>query len=701
MSLHGTGTSLGDLIEVTSILSLRSLFTTLTISTSKCLLGHTEGSAGVVSIVDSLVCAMSSSSHGFRFCRNFNPHLYSDTHDILRVNLSRAYVPMKKIQLTSSSSFGMSGVNAHTLLLVGRPRMNRAVMAHILDFQRFEPNDMNVSFMHDRMPFTSKLFTEYSIKIDGHYFQSLHDHRVNDVVILPATTSLLLHFMVANDLSIASLFQSHTTFLYAIDSNSWCSISLRRYMDGQIELLVAGRRSTRSTLRKITPTITKITKSTRPKFMDSIHSTLPCFVSAKIQQNSEANLQRTSQLLDSSMHSLSCISRDVQSGVAQSVYIPVSICSFQTIDVRRKMRFFSNSAIQPQKLTSEHSINQVMGLNGLQCCRTRHGTSTETYKGPGIMHANSLYALNWLAIATVTIARQHTKHFWGDEHTRSKTVIQTRRYAEPCIATVQNLPSSLRRVVCMSAKSFSNPLMQNEMSNVVSSSAICSIPMVATGERNERQQLHVRNNSMLKHTRQISTQEELLNNKQIMRSQCDKNTLYVPSLQFSRKVPLNAYTLVPKPRGAIKDLTPISLSSLSATTRKEDTFVKCKVVAVGLNFRDVLNVLNMYPGDLDSPGTDFAGIINDTRHYMNGDAVFGLTNGCLSDEVRVHRSLWSLKPPSVGFRNASALPTVFLTVDECFHVARTCERDSRTQFLVHGASGGVGARYEIALSRDG
>ncbi len=33
------------------------------------------------------------------------------------------------------------------------------------------------------------------------------------------------------------------------------------------------------------------------------------------------------------------------------------------------------------------------------------------------------------------------------------------------------------------------------------------------------------------------------------------------------------------------------------------------VKAVGLNFRDVLNVLGMYPGDPGAPGYDFAGVI--------------------------------------------------------------------------------------------
>lgn len=37
--------------------------------------------------------------------------------------------------------------------------------------------------------------------------------------------------------------------------------------------------------------------------------------------------------------------------------------------------------------------------------------------------------------------------------------------------------------------------------------------------------------------------------------------------------------------------------------------VVLRVTAVGLNFRDVLNVLGMYPGDPGDPGGDCAGIV--------------------------------------------------------------------------------------------
>jgi NADPH:quinone reductase-like Zn-dependent oxidoreductase len=37
--------------------------------------------------------------------------------------------------------------------------------------------------------------------------------------------------------------------------------------------------------------------------------------------------------------------------------------------------------------------------------------------------------------------------------------------------------------------------------------------------------------------------------------------------------------------------------------------VLLSVKAVGINFRDVLNVLGMYPGDPGAPGSDAAGVV--------------------------------------------------------------------------------------------
>lgn len=65
------------------------------------------------------------------------------------------------------------------------------------------------------------------------------------------------------------------------------------------------------------------------------------------------------------------------------------------------------------------------------------------------------------------------------------------------------------------------------------------------------------------------------------------------------------YVLAPTERGAIDNLR-LTESDVPAPG---DGYVQVAVEAAGLNFRDVLNVLGLYPGDPGPIGGDFAGVV--------------------------------------------------------------------------------------------
>ena len=65
------------------------------------------------------------------------------------------------------------------------------------------------------------------------------------------------------------------------------------------------------------------------------------------------------------------------------------------------------------------------------------------------------------------------------------------------------------------------------------------------------------------------------------------------------------FQLMPSPRGALGKLKPVSLPPQQPAAGQ----VLLEVHAVGVNFRDVLNVLGMYPGDPGAPGADCAGVV--------------------------------------------------------------------------------------------
>ena len=170
----------------------------------------------------------------------------------------------------------------------------------------------------------------------------------------------------------------------------------------------------------------------------------------------------------------------------------------------------------------------------------------------------------------------------------------------------------------------------------------------------------------------------------------DQGALSVASLLPSTAAPdLPPFRLFPKPRGALQSLLPEVLPSRKALGAGR-VFVAVK--AVGINFRDVLNVLGMYPGDPGPPGGDCAGVITavgpNVTHLKPGDAVFGLAGGCLGSHVRVAAARVVPMPSTLTFEAAATTPTVCITVDAAF-VRAASVRVGET-VLVHAAAGGVG-----------
>jgi NADPH:quinone reductase-like Zn-dependent oxidoreductase len=115
------------------------------------------------------------------------------------------------------------------------------------------------------------------------------------------------------------------------------------------------------------------------------------------------------------------------------------------------------------------------------------------------------------------------------------------------------------------------------------------------------------------------------------------------------------------------------------------------VQAVGLNFRDVLNVLGMYPGDPGPPGGDCAGLAvsgGQGARFMPGEACFGLAPGSLGTHVVAAAQMMASKPCRLGFEEAAAPSTVHVTVD--LALWRAGGHGAARVVLVHGAAGGVG-----------
>ena len=147
------------------------------------------------------------------------------------------------------------------------------------------------------------------------------------------------------------------------------------------------------------------------------------------------------------------------------------------------------------------------------------------------------------------------------------------------------------------------------------------------------------------------------------------------------------YVLAPTERGAIDNLR---LTETDVPPPAEG-YVQVRVEAAGLNFRDVLNVLGLYPGDPGPIGGDFAGTVTQSGSGVTGlevgQRVYGFMQGAFASRFNVPAQLLAPIPDGVSAVDAATIPAAALTARLAFDWAQLQPGD---RVLIHAASGGVG-----------
>lgn len=120
--------------------------------------------------------------------------------------------------------------------------------------------------------------------------------------------------------------------------------------------------------------------------------------------------------------------------------------------------------------------------------------------------------------------------------------------------------------------------------------------------------------------------------------------------------------------------------------------VEIAVEATALNFKDVLNVLGMYPGEPGPLGGECAGRVAavgaGVSHVRVGDRVMAVAGGSFASHVVARRELVQPLPEGVGPEEGAAFSIAYLTAEFCLgHLAGL---RAGQQVLVHAAAGGVG-----------
>ncbi|WP_454561461.1 SDR family NAD(P)-dependent oxidoreductase [Mycobacterium haemophilum] len=119
--------------------------------------------------------------------------------------------------------------------------------------------------------------------------------------------------------------------------------------------------------------------------------------------------------------------------------------------------------------------------------------------------------------------------------------------------------------------------------------------------------------------------------------------------------------------------------------------VRVAVAAVGVNFRDVVAALGMYPGQAPPLGAEGAGVVIEIGPEVTGvavgDAVMGFLGGAGPLAV-VHQELITRMPQGWSLAEAAAVPVVFLTA--LFGLADLAGIRAGESVLIHAGTGGVG-----------
>jgi NADPH:quinone reductase-like Zn-dependent oxidoreductase/acyl carrier protein len=162
-----------------------------------------------------------------------------------------------------------------------------------------------------------------------------------------------------------------------------------------------------------------------------------------------------------------------------------------------------------------------------------------------------------------------------------------------------------------------------------------------------------------------------------------------------RAVPTTPFALALTRRGTLDGLEFAPLTR----RRPGPGEVEVRVHATGLNFRDVMNALGLYPGDAGRPGVECAGVVTElgegVRGLTVGDEVIAVATGCFASHVVAAADLVVPKPPRLSFADSATIAVAFLTAWYSLrHVAQVVPGQ---RVLIHAAAGGVGmAAVQVA-----
>ncbi|WP_376772737.1 SDR family NAD(P)-dependent oxidoreductase [Streptomyces zagrosensis] len=142
--------------------------------------------------------------------------------------------------------------------------------------------------------------------------------------------------------------------------------------------------------------------------------------------------------------------------------------------------------------------------------------------------------------------------------------------------------------------------------------------------------------------------------------------------------------------GSLEGLSLVAVPGLAGVLGVGE--VRVGVRAAGVNFRDVLSALGMYPGDAGLLGGEVAGVVLEVGSGVSrvgvGDRVLGMVSGGFGPVVVADERLVVGVPEGWSFVEAAGVPIAFLTA--YYGLVDLAGVVSGESLLVHAGAGGVG-----------
>ncbi|WP_108867381.1 hybrid non-ribosomal peptide synthetase/type I polyketide synthase [Aquimarina aquimarini] len=206
---HGTGTVLGDAIELDSIVNVfgnRDKASSLYVGSVKTNIGHTESAAGVAGVIKTILCLNRQSLYRTLHLDTLNTHVDWDSSAIKVVENTIPWKKEKnKTRRAGISSFGISGTNSH--IIIEEPPQN--------DKEQIKTEKTEVGLYH--IPFSADK-KEALIQQKKRLYEYLQIHVDIELQDIAHTLSCRKdHFMYRSILQVGTIEELKSTLKYQVE----------------------------------------------------------------------------------------------------------------------------------------------------------------------------------------------------------------------------------------------------------------------------------------------------------------------------------------------------------------------------------------------------------------------------------------------------------------------------------------------------